>query len=264
MLSLAAVLGALQPAVILLASGASAAPSPTPSTSKSGDACDLIVGLAKDYCDGTKANPTAPTPSNDPLDPLSSLAKGFADAAAWIVGKLSEAVKNTANVDFTNASFLRQYAVVFAASTILTLVLWLLAVAKRAVRGVPLTTAVSEAIGFLWLTVIASAFTPLILYTRRLGDRRRDRGDLHIHRRAERRLLRVVRRGAQEGHRHRRRADHADRGLPGVDPRRRRALAGARHPGRPALRRAPCSAPSCTRGLSTRTCGDTSAAGPAS
>ncbi|KPC86067.1 membrane protein, partial [Streptomyces sp. NRRL F-6602] len=49
--------------------------------------------------------------------------------------------------------------------TVLTLLLWLLAVAKRAVRGVPLATALSEAIGFLWLTVLASAFTPLILYT---------------------------------------------------------------------------------------------------
>jgi hypothetical protein len=74
-------------------------------------------------------------------------------------------VKDTANVDFTNPKFLQQYAVVFAASTILTLLLWLLAVAKRAVRGAPLTTAISEAIGFLWLTVLASAFTPLILYT---------------------------------------------------------------------------------------------------
>ncbi|PAU50892.1 hypothetical protein CK936_00160 [Streptomyces albireticuli] len=71
----------------------------------------------------------------------------------------------TGNVDFTNATFLRQYAVVFAASTILTLVLWLLAVAKRAVRGVPFTEAFTEAVGFLWLTVLASAFTPLILYT---------------------------------------------------------------------------------------------------
>ena len=68
-------------------------------------------------------------------------------------------------MDFTNTTFLRQYAVVFAASTILTLVLWLLAVAKRAVRGVPLTEALTEAVGFLWLTVLASAFTPLILYT---------------------------------------------------------------------------------------------------
>ncbi|RST03462.1 hypothetical protein, partial [Streptomyces sp. WAC05374] len=99
------------------------------------------------------------------LDPLASLARGCADAAAWIVNKLSEAVKSTAEVDFTNATFLQQYAVVFAASTVLTLVLWLLAVAKRAIRGVPLATAISEAIGFLWLTVLASAFTPLILYT---------------------------------------------------------------------------------------------------
>jgi hypothetical protein len=38
-------------------------------------------------------------------------------------------------------------------------------VAKRAVRGVPLATAIGEAVGFLWLTVLASAFTPLILYT---------------------------------------------------------------------------------------------------
>ncbi|WP_448315682.1 hypothetical protein, partial [Streptomyces sp. CO7] len=99
------------------------------------------------------------------LDPLASLAKGFADAAAWTVTKLSELVEETATVDFTNPQFVKQYAVVFAASTVLTLVLWLLAVAKRAVRGVPLSTALGEAVGFLWLTVLASAFTPLILYT---------------------------------------------------------------------------------------------------
>lgn len=151
------------PLLILLASRASAEPSPSPSPSKEGDeACDLIVGLAKDYCEGD-ASPSKATPpdSTDPaLDPLTSLGRGCADAAAWIVGKLSDAVKSTANVDFTNTRFLQQYAIVFAASTVLTLVLWLLAVAKRAIRGVPLTTAISEAIGFLWLTVLASAFTP--------------------------------------------------------------------------------------------------------
>ncbi|MFF3782924.1 hypothetical protein [Streptomyces sp. NPDC001933] len=167
--SLLAVLGSLPATVILLASQAAAAPSPspTPSPSKSNDACDLIVGLAKDYCEKGDAAPKTNVPStvDNSLDPLSSLARGCADAAAWIVGKLSEAVKSTANVDFTNTKFLQQYAIVFAASTVLTLVLWLLAVAKRAIRGVPLTTAISEAIGFLWLTVLASAFTPLILYT---------------------------------------------------------------------------------------------------
>lgn len=159
----------LLPTVVLLASRASAEPSPSPSPSKKGDnACDLIVGLAKDYCEGGSSSSPKSTPpaSTDPaLDPLTSLGRGCADAAAWIVGKLSDAVKSTANVDFTNTRFLQQYAIVFAASTVLTLVLWLLAVAKRAIRGVPLTTAISEAIGFLWLTVLASAFTPLILYT---------------------------------------------------------------------------------------------------
>ncbi|MFF2727476.1 hypothetical protein ACFVS9_06165 [Streptomyces sp. NPDC058008] len=166
-LPLAGVLGSISAAMIALASRAAAAPSPTPSPSTSNNPCDLIVGLAKDYCeDGDAANGARTTPSvtDDALDPLSSLARGCADAAAYLVGKLSEAVDSTATVDFTNSTFRTQYAVVFAASTILTLVLWLFAVAKRAIRGVPFTTAMSEAIGFLWLTVLASAFTPLILY----------------------------------------------------------------------------------------------------
>ncbi|TRV72905.1 hypothetical protein FKN01_28790 [Streptomyces sp. 130] len=154
--------------IILSASRAVAAPSPSPTPSDDNSACDLIRGPAKDYCEGGSSSSPRSTPpaSTDPaLDPLTSLGRGCADAAAWIVGKLSDAVKDTANVDFTNTRFLQQYAIVFAASTVLTLVLWLLAVAKRAIRGVPLTTAISEAIGFLWLTVLASAFTPLILYT---------------------------------------------------------------------------------------------------
>jgi hypothetical protein len=167
-LKVATALTALQTAAILFASKAAADPSPSPSSS-SDDRCDLIVGPAKDYCErqsGDKGDTsTVPDKITSTLDPLSSLAQGCADAASWTIDKLSAAVNETANVDFTNPKFLQQYAVVFAASTILTLVLWLLAVAKRAVRGVPLTTALSEAVGFLWLTVLASAFTPLILYT---------------------------------------------------------------------------------------------------
>ncbi|MFD5783100.1 hypothetical protein [Streptomyces sp. NPDC126933] len=170
--SVVAVLAGIQAAFFLFAARAVAAPTPsptpTPSPSGSNDPCGLLIGPAKEYCGSGDAGSARSGPSSDPadaLDPLSSLARGCADAAAWIVGKLSDAVKDTANVDFTNAAFLRQYAVVFAASTVLTLVLWLLAVAKRAIRGVPLATALSEAIGFLWLTVLASAFTPLILYT---------------------------------------------------------------------------------------------------
>jgi hypothetical protein len=174
-LRLTGAVAAVQTAVVLLASHAYAAPpSPTPnsspnpsaSASASTDSCKLIVGEAKKYCEKGSTNGGTTDPgTTSTLDPLSSLAKGCAEAASWTIDKLSAAVKDTANVDFTNQKFLQQYAVVFAASTILTLLLWLLAVAKRAVRGVPLGTAISEAIGFLWLTVLASAFTPLILYT---------------------------------------------------------------------------------------------------
>lgn len=170
-LKLTGAVAAVQTAVVLLASHAYSAPtpSPSPSPSSSNNPCDLIVGEAKKYCEresGEKADTsTLPNDVTATVDPLSSLAKGCANAASWTIDKLSAAVNETANVDFTNQTFLQQYAVVFAASTILTLILWLLAVAKRAVRGVPLTTALSEAVGFLWLTVLASAFTPLILYT---------------------------------------------------------------------------------------------------
>ncbi|MGW1049514.1 hypothetical protein [Streptomyces sp. NPDC002521] len=173
-LKLAGVVTAVQTTAVLLATRAFAEPSPTssdspsPAPSKSKYNCDVISGEAKKYCERgntSSGSGGANVPDTSTLDPLSSLAKGCAEAASWTIDKLSKAVKETANVDFTNPKFLQQYAIVFAASTILTLLLWLLAVAKRAVRGVPLTTAISEAVGFLWLTVLASAFTPLILYT---------------------------------------------------------------------------------------------------
>ncbi|MFD6986459.1 hypothetical protein ACFWAX_38170, partial [Streptomyces sp. NPDC059956] len=142
------------------ASAAHAAPTPTPSASTlpqpTADPCAAFSGLARQYCDLGDGAATGGTPgsgmSNDPTDalnPLTSLARGCADAAAWIVGELSKAVNGTANVDFTNGTFLKQYAIVFAASTILTLVLWLFAVAKRAIRGVPFTTAMYDWFGFL-------------------------------------------------------------------------------------------------------------------
>ncbi|MEV8589522.1 hypothetical protein [Streptomyces sp. NPDC051180] len=158
---------------LLLASDAQAAPTPTPTAptptpTPTSNECALIVGQARELCEKGQTGGAGKAPLTDPtsaLDPLSSLARGCADAAVATIDYLSKAVKETADVDFTNTEFLGRYAIVFAASTVLTLLLWLLAVAKRAVRGVPLTVALSEAIGFLWLTVLASAFTPLILYT---------------------------------------------------------------------------------------------------
>ncbi len=159
--SFSAALAVVQLAALSLANAASAAPSPSP-TSK----CIPLPGPGGDaYCNAGTSGGNSTSPLTSSLDPLQSLANGCATAAAWVVRKLSDGINTTTNVDFTNPSFLKQYAVVFAASTFLTLILWLLAVAKRAARGAPLQQAIGEAVGFLWLTVIASAFTPLILYT---------------------------------------------------------------------------------------------------
>lgn len=173
-LKLTGLVASAQACAVLLATRAFADPSPSaspsvsPSATPSSNNCAGMSGPSLQLCEsgsGGSGGTSTTNPLTSTLDPLDSLAQGCAKAASWTIDKLSGAVKETANVDFTNEKFLQQYAVVFAASTILTLLLWLLAVAKRAVRGVPLTTAISEAVGFLWLTVLASAFTPLILYT---------------------------------------------------------------------------------------------------
>ncbi|MCX4747404.1 hypothetical protein OG455_18055 [Kitasatospora sp. NBC_01287] len=169
-------LALVQLSALLLAQRAFAAPSPSgapsaapsPSPSSTAGACNVLPLPGSDvYCAQGTGGTSLPGSSTvgSVTDPLGSLAKGCAQAAAWVVRSLSGQIDGTTSVDFTNASFLQQYAVVFAGATVVTLVLWLLAVTKRAVRGVPLTQAFSEAIGFLWLTVVASAFTPLILYT---------------------------------------------------------------------------------------------------
>ncbi|MEU9568205.1 hypothetical protein AB0D16_40620, partial [Streptomyces sp. NPDC048161] len=128
--------------------------------------CDAITGAAKEIClSGQGKGSGASRPAVDggaAQDPLHQFARSVADAADWTAGQLGAVVGGDRAVDFANVNFLQQYAIVFAASTVLVLVLWLLAVAKRAVRGVPMGTAMGEAVGLLWIAVGAAAFTPLI------------------------------------------------------------------------------------------------------
>jgi hypothetical protein len=159
---LGSMIASVQLLAVSVASTALAAPSPSPSPSATSKCISLPGPGSSSFCNPSGNPVTGVTGS---IDPLQSLASACATAAAWVIRKLSDGINATTTVDFTNASFLRTYAVVFGASTFLTLILWLLAVAKRAARGVPLHQAIGEAVGFLWLTVIASAFTPLILYT---------------------------------------------------------------------------------------------------
>ncbi|PCG82291.1 hypothetical protein CIB93_30760 [Streptomyces sp. WZ.A104] len=96
-------------------------------------------------------------------DPLGFIAKKMGEAAAWFLEKIIGLMDKTTKVDFTNPGFLKQYALIFAVATLFTLVLWLIAVAKRAMAGVSLTTAVSEAVGLLLVQVLVNAFTPAVL-----------------------------------------------------------------------------------------------------
>ncbi|WKK27851.1 hypothetical protein QZH56_37000 (plasmid) [Streptomyces olivoreticuli] len=122
--------------------------------------CDL-AGPAGHYCkDGAHNAPS--DPGGAPTDPLTALAGKCAEAAAWLTRHISKAMD--AGPDLTSANFVRHYALVFAASTVLTIIVWLIAVTRRAINGAPVTRAISEAIGLLWMAVAVSAFAPLILH----------------------------------------------------------------------------------------------------
>lgn len=137
-------------------------PAPTGSSSPppADPACDGYTGPARDAC----LSRVSSNPLTFATDPLGAIAQATAEAAVWFITKLAVAINATTTVDFTNPGFIKQYAVVFAASAFLTLIVWMVAVTKRAVRGVPLGTALGEAIGYLWLAVMASAFTPAVLH----------------------------------------------------------------------------------------------------
>ncbi|UGQ14998.1 hypothetical protein LO772_16350 [Yinghuangia sp. ASG 101] len=95
-------------------------------------------------------------------DPLGSIAKSAFVSSVWLIGNVSVAI-NT-KPDLSVQGFVDQYAITFAAAMFLTLFFWLAAVIKRVVRGAPFFTAIGEAVGYLWLAIFASAFTPAVLY----------------------------------------------------------------------------------------------------
>ncbi|KPC68380.1 hypothetical protein ADL27_56920 [Streptomyces sp. NRRL F-6602] len=127
------------------------------------DPCDIAAGAAREACHDGGGGGGIDAPAG-PADPLTTLARETGRAAAWTVRRLGDAITSPHQIDLTSAEFVRQYALVFAAASVLVLVLWLLAVAQRAARGVPFTEAVTEAVGGLWLAVLCSAFAPLALH----------------------------------------------------------------------------------------------------
>ncbi|WP_158714251.1 hypothetical protein [Kitasatospora aureofaciens] len=141
----------------------------TPARSDSGDVAKQVCSLPlmDQICDTAIAvSKTADFVS----DPLGYLAHALANAVASVLTSLAEDMDVT-QVDWSNEGFVRTYTMAFGASVILTVVLWLIAVAKRAIQGVPPLQALGESIGFLLMSVMASAFAPLVVaYATELFD----------------------------------------------------------------------------------------------
>jgi len=99
-------------------------------------------------------------------DPLGYIAQFFNNAVTSLFTQMMKALGSITRIDWQDPGFLRTYTMAFAASTVLTVILWLIAVAKRAIQGVQPLQALGESIGFLLMSVLVSAFAPLaVAYT---------------------------------------------------------------------------------------------------
>ncbi len=126
----------------------------------SASACSLLPGMLGSGC---RAVGGATAAISFAADPLGAIAAACAKATVWIWGQLAAAINATTQVDLTNPGFLNTYALVFAVSSVLVVLLWLVAVAKRVIRGIGAGQAVGESVGFLALAVAASALAPAVL-----------------------------------------------------------------------------------------------------
>ncbi|MCK1812747.1 hypothetical protein MTQ13_00380 [Streptomyces sp. XM4011] len=93
-------------------------------------------------------------------DPFGYLTELLQEAVVFLFSTMMNALLSTTRIDWSDPGFLRTYGMAFAVSSVLTVVLWLIAVAKRVVQGTPALQAVTESIGFLLLSVLVSALAP--------------------------------------------------------------------------------------------------------
>jgi len=66
-------------------------------------------------------------------------------------------------IDWGNSGFLRLYGLVFGLATVLTMIMWLISVVKRVVRGVPIGQAAMENVGYLLMSVFVAGFAPVVV-----------------------------------------------------------------------------------------------------
>lgn len=93
-------------------------------------------------------------------DPLGYIAQFFNNAVTSIFTQMMKMLGSTTRIDWQDPGFLRTYTMAFGASSLLTVILWLFAVCKRALQGVPPMQALGESIGYLLMSVVVSAFAP--------------------------------------------------------------------------------------------------------
>lgn len=94
-------------------------------------------------------------------DPTGYIAGQIKSAVGSLLGEFAHLIQATTTVDFSNTGFLQTYAIGFGIASVLTIILWLIAVAKRAVAGAGPVEALGESIGYLMLSVAVTAFMPL-------------------------------------------------------------------------------------------------------
>ncbi len=104
-------------------------------------------------------------------DPLGYVADLFQQAVTHLLTELVNVLQATTTIDWNAPGFLRTYGMAFAASSVLTVILWLIAAGKRALQGVPPLQALTESIGFLLLSVVVSALAPAaVAYVTQMFD----------------------------------------------------------------------------------------------
>ncbi|WP_143120694.1 hypothetical protein [Actinacidiphila alni] len=96
-------------------------------------------------------------------DPMGYIAQFVNNAVTSLFTELIKALLSTTTIDWNDAGFLRTYSMAFAASTVLTVILWLIAVAKRSLQGVDPLRAATESVGYLLISVIVSALAPAVI-----------------------------------------------------------------------------------------------------
>ncbi len=83
-------------------------------------ACSLLPGVLGSGC---RAVGGATAAVSFAADPLGAIAAACAKATVWIWGQLATAINATTTVDLTNQGFLNTYALVFAVSSVLVVLL---------------------------------------------------------------------------------------------------------------------------------------------